>query len=142
MLDHALPQDALGPLVRGVRKGLSICQEVSQPRPQRMPLMDPVAIAILAMAKRLLITVHWEVGDLELLLLRATATSVASYLFFNRGECSACALAEDLVIDDTHITLLLRYEKGQKTLNEVPTMAPPAETIDLACSLPSATQWA
>ena len=52
------------------------------------------------------------------MVLRATAASVASYLFFNRGECSAGALVEDLVIDDIHITLLLRHEKGQKTLNE------------------------
>ncbi len=51
-------------------------------------------------------------------LLRATAASIASYLFFNRGECSACVLVDDLVINNTHITLLLRHEKGQQTLNE------------------------
>jgi hypothetical protein len=39
-------------------------------------------------------------------------------MFFNRGECSACALVNDLVINETHITLLLRHEKGQQTLNE------------------------
>ena len=39
-------------------------------------------------------------------------------MFFNRRECSACALVDDLVIDDTHITLLLRHEKGQQTLIE------------------------
>jgi hypothetical protein len=51
------------------------------------------------------------------MLLRATAASVPSYMFFNRGECSACALVEDLVIDDTHITLMLRHEKVLKILN-------------------------
>ena len=33
LLDHALPPVALGPLVTGARKGLSNCQEDSQPRP-------------------------------------------------------------------------------------------------------------
>ena len=37
---------------------------------------------------------------------------------FNRNECSACALVEDLIIEGTNITLLLRQEKGQKTLNK------------------------
>ena len=112
LLDHALPPVALGPLVTGFCKGLSNCQEDAQPRPQRMPLLAPVALAFIALAERLLLAVHWEVGDPNLLLLRATAASVASYMFFNRGECSACAMVEDLVIDDTHITLLLRHEKG------------------------------
>ncbi len=50
LLDHALPPFALGPLVTGVRKGLSKCQEDLQPRPQRLTLPDPVAFAILALA--------------------------------------------------------------------------------------------
>jgi hypothetical protein len=83
-----------------------------------MPLPAPVALAILQLAERLLLIVMWEVEDPNLLLLRATAASIAFYPFFNRGECSACALVDDLGIDDTHITLLLRHEKGQQTLNE------------------------
>ena len=113
LLDNALPPVALGPLVTGVRKGLSNCQEDSQPRPQRLPLPAPVALAILELAERLLRVVTWTTADPNLLLLRAAAASIASYLFFNRGECSACALVDDLVINDTHITLLLRHEKGQ-----------------------------
>jgi hypothetical protein len=57
LLDHALPLVVLGPLVTGVRKGLSNCQEDSQPRLQRMPLPSPVALAILELAKRLLLIV-------------------------------------------------------------------------------------
>ncbi len=113
-----LPLVAIGPLVTGVRKGLSNCQEDSQPRPQRLPLPAPVALAILELAERLLLGVKWEAEDPSFLLLRATAASIASYLFFNRGECNACALVNDLVINDTHIPLLLRHEKGQQILNE------------------------
>ena len=104
--------------MKGVRKGLSKCQEDSQPRPQRLPMLAPIALAIFALAGRLFLTVHWDVTDPNLLLLRAAASSVASYLLFSRGECCACALVEDLAIDDTHITLLLRLENGRKTLNE------------------------
>jgi hypothetical protein len=107
LLDHALPPVSLGNLVTGVRKGLSSCQEDLQPRPRRMMLPAPVALAILELAERLLLTIHWEVEDPNLMLLRASAASIASYPFFNQGECSACALVEDLVIDDTHIILLL-----------------------------------
>ena len=53
-----------------------------------------------------------------MLLLRVAAASIAPYLLFNRGECSACALVDDLGVDDTYITLLLRHEKGQQTMNE------------------------
>jgi hypothetical protein len=56
--------------------------------------------------------------DPRLLLLRASVASITSYLFFNRGECSACAFTTDLVVDETHITLLLRHEKGKKDLQE------------------------
>ena len=58
LMDHTIPPVALGPLVTGVRKGLSNCQEDSQPRPQRLPLPAPVALTILALAERLLFTVH------------------------------------------------------------------------------------
>ncbi len=83
-----------------------------------MPLPAPVALAILALADGLLSSVHWDGRGSHLLLLRAAAASIASYLFFNRGECSACALMADIAIDDTHTTLLIRHEKGNKALNE------------------------
>ncbi len=51
LMDHALPLVALGPLVTGVRKGLSNCQEDSHPRPQRLPLPAPVALSILELAE-------------------------------------------------------------------------------------------
>ena len=53
-----------------------------------------------------------------MLLMRAEAVSIASYLFFNRGECNESALVKDLVIDGTYIPLFLRPEKEHKTLNE------------------------
>ena len=37
-------------------------------------------------------------------------------MFFNRGECGACALHGDIVVDNDCITLLLRDEKGKKAL--------------------------
>ncbi len=49
--------------------------------------------------------------------LRATVKSIASYVFFSRGECSACALTGDLVVSSSHIMLLLRQENGRKGLN-------------------------
>jgi hypothetical protein len=39
-------------------------------------------------------------------------------MFFNRGECSATALSNDLIVDDSHITLRLRNEKGHKARNK------------------------
>jgi hypothetical protein len=107
LLDHALPPVAMGPLMTRVRKGLDNYQEDSTPHTQRFPLPAPVALAILVLAKRLLPTVHYDGMDPELLLLRAVSDSTASYMFFNWGECSACALMEDIAINDTHITLLL-----------------------------------
>ncbi len=53
-----------------------------------------------------------------MLLLRESIASIVSYLFFIRGECSACALSSDLIVDDKHITLLLRKEKGRKNVQE------------------------
>jgi hypothetical protein len=41
-----------------------------------------------------------------------------SYPFFNQGECSACALASDLIVNAMHITLLLRKEKRMKDMLE------------------------
>jgi hypothetical protein len=39
-------------------------------------------------------------------------------MFFNRGECSSTALSNDLIVDDAHITLRLRNEKGHKARNK------------------------
>ena len=44
--------------------------------------------------------------------------SIASYVFFCRGECGACARSEDLVVDDTHLTLRLNKGEGQQHLRE------------------------
>jgi hypothetical protein len=51
---HALPSVALGPLVAGVRKGLGICQTDTSPLSLRLPLMVPVAVAILELAEGLI----------------------------------------------------------------------------------------
>ena len=37
-------------------------------------------------------------------------------MFFNRGECGACALKGEIVVDTMFITLLLREKKGKKAL--------------------------
>ena len=117
LLDHALPPVALGPLVSGVRKGLANCQEDLAPQPQRLPLPAPVALKILELAERLLLTVefHWIDVD-NLALLRAAVATITAYMFFNRGECGACALRGDIVVNEDFITLLLRQEKGKKAL--------------------------
>jgi hypothetical protein len=57
---------------------------------------------------------HWSDPDLDLL--RAAVATIAAYIFFNRGECGACALKGDIVVDNSFITLLLRQEKGKKAL--------------------------
>ena len=57
--------------------------------------------------------VQWDPLDPRLQLLRA---SVASYIFFNRGECIAFCLAKDMVVTNDHITLRLREGKGKKGL--------------------------
>jgi hypothetical protein len=115
--DHALPPVALGSLVAGVRKGLTNCQEDTAPLPERLPLPAPVALAILELGERLLRSSTWTSQDPDMPLLRAAVATVTAYVFFNRGECSACAKAQDVVVNDTHITLLLRHEKGHKGLN-------------------------
>jgi hypothetical protein len=83
-----------------------------------LALLAPVVLAILDLAERLLPTVHWDCRDPKLLLLRAAVATITADLFFSRGECSARALVDDIVINDTHITLLLRKEKGKKNLGE------------------------
>ena len=114
--DHALPPVALGPLVAGVR--LENCQEDTRPLPKRLALPAPVALAILDLAERLLPTILWDCRDPKLLLMRAAVATITAYLFFSRGECSARALVSDIIVNDTHITLLLRKEKGKKNLSE------------------------
>ena len=37
-------------------------------------------------------------------------------MFFNCGECGACAMKGDIVVDDMFVTSLLREEKGKKAL--------------------------
>jgi hypothetical protein len=54
----------------------------------------------------------------RLILLRVYIAYIASYMFFNRGECTSTALVEDLVADDSPITLRLRNNKEQKALNK------------------------
>ncbi len=83
-----------------------------------MPLPAPVMLSILELSEHLFPIVHWDVRDPKLLLVRAVVASMVSYIFFNRGECRACALSSDLVVDKTHTTLLLRKEKGMKNLQE------------------------
>jgi hypothetical protein len=51
-------------------------------------------------------------------LLRACIATIASYVFFCRGECGVCARREDLMVGATHITLRLSKEKGHQHLRE------------------------
>jgi len=127
--DYARPPVALGHLVSGVRKGLEKCQRDNNPTPERLPLPAPVAMSILEGAEHLLPLVQWDPRDPRLQLLRASVASIASYIFFNRGECSALCLGEDLVVTSEHITLRLRGEKGKKDLR-----AGLRNTRQIACS--------
>jgi hypothetical protein len=67
-------------------------------------------------AEHMLPLVHWDPRDSRLHLLRASVASIVSYVFFNRGECSAICLTEDLVVTNDNITLRMREEKGHKSL--------------------------
>ncbi len=102
----------------GVRKGLANCQEDTAPEAKRLPLPAPVMLSILELAEGLFPFVQWDIRDPKLMLLRAAVASITSYLFFNREECNACALSSDLMVDDKHITLLLRKQKGRKNVHE------------------------
>jgi hypothetical protein len=87
------------------------------PTPERLPLPAPVALAILERAEALLKNRDkWVAHDIRLL--RACIATIASYIFFCRGECGACAMREDIIINDTHITLRLRKGKGKNALKE------------------------
>ena len=87
------------------------CQTNTAPLPERLPLPAPVTLAILELGEKLLTETTWDPKDPIMPVLRAAVTTIASYVFFNRGECSACALTGDLMVNNTHITLLLRQEK-------------------------------
>jgi len=109
--DHALPPVALCPLMSGVRKGLAKCQEDLAPLPQRLPLPAPVALEIRKLAEGLEPSMGRTLLDPVLSLLRAAIATITAYMFFNSGECGACALRGDIVVDDEFITLLPRHEK-------------------------------
>ncbi len=119
LANHARAPMALAPLVTSGRTGLEKCQQDLAPSRERVPLPAPVVMAILQLAKRLLLVVHRDYSDQRLKLLRASVASIASCVFFNRGECNCSGvLSEDMVVNDTHITLLLRGEKGKKARNK------------------------
>jgi hypothetical protein len=52
------------------------------------------------------------------MLMRSCIATIASCVFFCRGECEACARREDMVVNTTHITLCLSKEKGHQYLGE------------------------
>ena len=119
LLDHAKPAVALGQMVSGVRRGLANCRSDLAPTPERLPLPAPVALAILKKAEQLLRRVQWGAHlTNDIMLLRACLASIASYIFFCRGECNASTRTGDLVVDTTHITLRLGKEKGQHARHE------------------------
>ena len=68
------------------------------------------------MAESLQLSVQFHKSDPDLDLLRAAVATITNYIFFNRGECGACALHGDIVVNDNFVTLLLRDEKGKKAL--------------------------
>ncbi len=104
LLDRGKPPVALGAMVAGVRLGLANYRTDMAPTPEGLPLPAPVALAILKRAETLLKNRdQWVASDMRLL--RACIAIIASYIFFCRGECGACAMRQDLVIDATHITL-------------------------------------
>jgi hypothetical protein len=113
LTDHALPPVALGPLVSGVRKGLANSQEDIAPLPERLALPAQVVLDVLRLAETLL-DMGLHRADPQASLLRAAVATIATYTFFNRGECGTAALTGDLVVTKAHITLLLREEKGRK----------------------------
>jgi hypothetical protein len=118
LLDHGKPPVALGAMVAGVRLGLANCQTDMAPTPERLPLPAPVALAILERAEALLRKTRHTRSVTDIRLLRACLATIASYIFFCRGECGACAMKSDLIVNDSHITLRLRKEKGKNALKE------------------------
>ena len=119
LLNHGKPLVALGPMVTGVRKGLANCQRDIALTPERLSLPAPAALVILEKAEELLKIVQWAAHDYtDIMLMRACIATIASYVFFCRGECGACARREDLVVNTTHITLRLSKENGHQHLRE------------------------
>jgi len=110
-----LPPVALGSLVAGVRKRLNNCQRDTAPLSERLPLPAPVALATQELGERLLMRAKWTPHDPDMPLLRVAVATVTAYIFFNRGECSACANAEDVVVNNTNIALVLRHETKTET---------------------------
>jgi len=116
LLNHGKPLVALGLMVSGVRKGIASYQKDLDPTPECLPLPAPVALAILEKAEEFLKGVQWAAHDqTDNMLLRACIATIASYVFFNREECGACARREDLVVNNTHITLRLNKERSTNT---------------------------
>jgi len=119
LLDHRKPPVALGPMVTGVRKGLAKCQRDLVPMTECLLLPAPVALAILERAEEIIKGAQWEAHDyIGITLLRACIATIASYVFFCRGECGACARREDLLVDATYITPRLSKEKRHQHLHE------------------------
>jgi len=109
---------ALGSIITSIGKGLANCHQDLSPTPERVPIPAPVAVAIIILVEGLLETVQRDHSDQRLLLLRACIASIASYMFFNRGEFRSTPISSDLVVDDAHINPRLRNEKGHKARNK------------------------
>ena len=76
---------------------------------QRLPLPAPFNFNILELVEGLLHTVEFHFLDPDLTLLRAGVATITAYTFFNRGKCDACALCDEIIVDDELVTLLLRH---------------------------------
>ena len=61
--------------------------------------------------------------------MRVFVASLASYIFFNRGECTALYLGKDMVVTDDYTTPRPREKKGYKALR-----AGMRNTRQIACS--------
>ena len=99
-----------------MRKGLEKCQRDENSTPKCLPIPAPVALSILEGAEHMLPSVQWGPRDPRLQVMRSSVAFTTSYIFFNRGECSALCLAKDIVVTNDYITLRVRVEKGCKTL--------------------------
>ena len=98
LLDNGKPPVALRAIVAGVRLGLANCQRDMAPTTEFLPLPATIGLAILERAEALLKNRgQWAAKDISLL--RACVATIASYIFFCRGECG--------VINTTHLTLQL-----------------------------------
>ena len=116
--DCVLLPVAISPLVTRVRKGLTNCHRDIVPLPQRLPLPISVAYAIMGLDEYIILKADWTPQDPHLTVLRAAIASIVSYVFFNRGECSACALTSHLVVRSTHIHVESTTRKGGKMAHD------------------------